>query len=81
MLSGDALFKIQSDVIREVAAREPAIFVCRCADYILRDPRRSLSIFITADDPDRVSRICGRTGFTVAEVRQPLVLIVIPEPS
>ena len=36
VLSNDALFKIQSDVIREVAARESAVFVGRCADYILR---------------------------------------------
>ena len=70
MLSSDALFKIQSDVIREVAAREPAIFVGRCADYILRDHPRSLNIFLTADDPDRVARICGRTGCSEAEARQ-----------
>ena len=41
VLSNDALFKIQSDVIRDLAARESCIFVGRCADYILRDhPRR-----------------------------------------
>ena len=70
VLSGDALFKIQSDVIRSIAARESALFVGRCADYILRDHPRSLSIFLTADDPDRVARICGRTGCTEAEARQ-----------
>lgn len=37
VLSNDALFKIQSDVIRAVAARESAVFVGRCADYILRE--------------------------------------------
>ena len=62
VLSGDALFKIQSDVIREVAAREPAIFVGRCADYILRDHPRALSVFITASETDRAARICSRTG-------------------
>lgn len=31
VLSNDALFKIQSDVIRAVAARESAVFVGRCA--------------------------------------------------
>ena len=70
VLSGDALFKIQSDVIREVAAREPAIFVGRCADYILRDHPRALSVFITASEADRAARICGRTGCTEAEARQ-----------
>ena len=70
LLSGDALFKIQSDVIRNIAAREPAIFVGRCADYILRDHPRALSVFITASEADRAARICGRTGCTEAEARQ-----------
>lgn len=70
VLSGDALFKIQSDVIRTIAARESALFVGRCADYILRDHPSRLSVFITADDEDRIARICGRTGCTEAEARQ-----------
>ena len=41
VLSNDALFKIQSDVIRDLAEHESCIFVGRCADYILREhPRR-----------------------------------------
>ena len=36
-LSHDALFKMQSDVIRQLAERESCIFVGRCADYILRE--------------------------------------------
>ncbi len=35
-LSNDALFKIQSDVIRELAEKQSCLFVGRCADYILR---------------------------------------------
>ncbi|MDE7004930.1 MAG: cytidylate kinase-like family protein [Alistipes sp.] len=70
VLSGDALFKIQSDVIREVAARESALFVGRCADYILREHPRMVSVFITADDADRIRRICARTGCSEAEARQ-----------
>lgn len=31
VLSNDALFKIQSDVIRDIAARESCVFVGRCA--------------------------------------------------
>ncbi len=53
-----------------MAAREPAIFVGRCADYILRDHPRALSVFITASETDRAARICSRTGCTEAEARQ-----------
>lgn len=36
-LSNDALFKVQSDVIRRLAAEKSCVFVGRCADYILRN--------------------------------------------
>ena len=69
VLSNDALFKIQSDVIRQVAARETAVFVGRCADYILRENPRCVNVFVTADDDDRIKRICRRQGCTEAEAR------------
>ena len=56
-LSGETLFKIQSDVIRELAAKQSAVFVGRCADYILKDNPRCLNIFISADIADRIKRI------------------------
>lgn len=33
-LSNDALFKVQSDVIRKLASEKSCLFVGRCADYI-----------------------------------------------
>lgn len=68
-LTNDALFKIQSDVIRDVAAKESCIFVGRCADYILRDHPQAVNVFVTADDADRVHRIRERQGCTEAEAR------------
>ena len=62
VLSNDALFKIQSDVIRAVAARESAVFVGRCADYILRENPRCVNVFLTADDADRIGVISVKTG-------------------
>ena len=67
VLSNDALFKIQSDVIRAVAARESAVFVGRCADYILRENPRCVNVFLTADDADRIGRIRRRQGCTAEE--------------
>lgn len=69
VLSNDALFKIQSDVIRQVAARETAVFVGRCADYILRENPRCVNVFVTADDADRIERLRTRQGCTEAEAR------------
>ena len=67
ILSEDALFQIQSDVIRSIAERESAIFVGRCADYILRDHPGRISIFVTADRADRIERLCRTEGLTPAE--------------
>ncbi|MBQ5803227.1 MAG: cytidylate kinase-like family protein [Bacteroidales bacterium] len=51
------LFRIQGEVIRDIASRQSAIFVGRCADYILREHPRCMSVFITANDADRVARL------------------------
>ena len=52
VLSSEALFKIQSDVIRDIASRESCIFVGRCADYILRDHPRAVNVFVTGRSAD-----------------------------
>lgn len=57
-LSNDALFKVQSDVIRKLASQKSCLFVGRCADYILRDHPRCANIFISASHDDRVARLC-----------------------
>ena len=56
-LSNETFFKIQSDIIRELAEEKSCVFVGRCADYILRDHPRCINVFITADTTDRVKRV------------------------
>ncbi len=70
VLSNDALFKIQSDVIRSLADRESCLFVGRCADYILRDYPHCINLFITASTPDRVARLCRQDGITPAAAQE-----------
>ena len=56
-LSNDSLFKIQSDVIRELAERQSCLFVGRCADYILRDHPRCVNVFVSASKEARIERL------------------------
>lgn len=56
-LSNESLFKIQSDVIQGLASKHSCIFVGRCADYVLRNHPRLLSVFITANMNDRIETI------------------------
>ena len=57
-LSNDALFQVQSDVIRRLAEEQSALFVGRCADYILRDHPRCVNLFISSSPAERVKRLC-----------------------
>ncbi len=57
-LSNDALFKIQSDVIRRLASERSCLFVGRCADYILREHPRCVNIFISSSPQERMARLC-----------------------
>lgn len=65
-MGDNELFKMQSKVIRDIAEAGSAIFVGRCADYILRDMDR-LSVFVTAPIGERVKRVCERTGLDEEE--------------
>lgn len=62
------LFKIQSEVIRGLAEKGPAIFVGRCSNYILRE-RKCLDVFITAPIEERVRRVSERTGLDIDEAK------------
>ena len=68
-LSNDALFKVQSDIIRDLAERESCIFV-RCADYILRDHPCHINLFFTANLEDRIARMANEKGITVEQAEE-----------
>ena len=65
-VSDNQLFVIQSNVIRSIADKGSAIFIGRCADYILRD-RPCLDVFISASDEVRIKRVAERMGITPAQ--------------
>lgn len=58
--SQESLFQFQSDAIRKAADEGSCIFVGRCADYVLRDYKNVINIFITADIDQRIQRVAER---------------------
>lgn len=58
----DKLFLIQSDIIKKAAQEGPCVIVGRCADYVLRDFKNCLRVFIRADKPFRIARAVGIYG-------------------
>lgn len=65
-VSDHEMFRIQSEVIRDIASKESAVFVGRCSDYILRD-MPALSVFVTAPLADRIARVSRRCGISAKE--------------
>lgn len=59
-MSDDRLFKVQSDVIRQLAITRNCVIVGRCSDYILRDYPNCISVFLHAPIQDRIKRVCAR---------------------
>ena len=68
--SQESLYQIQSDVIRKAADNGNCVFVGRTADYILRDYKNVVNIFITADLAQRVERVCKRRNLTIEEAQK-----------
>lgn len=69
-LSQESLFQFQSDAIRKAAQEGRCVFVGRCADYVLRDFRHTVSVFITAGIEQRIERVRRREDCTEEEARK-----------
>ena len=54
------VYELQCDIIRKLAERGPCIIVGRCADFVLRDHKNCINVFICADWEDRVERIAKK---------------------
>ena len=53
----ETIFISQAQVIRDIAAKERAVIVGRCADYILEGRENTINVFIHAPMEARVKRI------------------------
>ncbi|WP_295162416.1 AAA family ATPase [uncultured Brachyspira sp.] len=58
----DKMFKIQSEVIKDIADKENCIIIGRCAGFILKDINRCFNIFIHAPNKNRIERIINEYG-------------------
>ena len=54
--NADELFIKESEFIQDVASKESCIIVGRCADFILKDHKNVLKIFISSSMEDKIKR-------------------------
>ncbi|MDX9728409.1 MAG: cytidylate kinase-like family protein [Bacteroidales bacterium] len=69
-LSNESLFRIQSEVMKNLAALGPCIFVGRCADYVMKDEKECLNLFISSDLNDRIMRIAASHNITEGKAKE-----------
>lgn len=58
----DQLFIVQSNVIRKVAEEGPCVIVGRCADYVLKEHKNVVNVFVWADLEFRKKRAISQYG-------------------
>lgn len=60
----------QFEIISDIGEKESAVIVGRCADYVLRNQKNVLSVFIHADIEKRVERVAARNNISETEARK-----------
>ncbi|MGM9653637.1 MAG: AAA family ATPase [Eubacteriales bacterium] len=69
----DRLFCIQSEIIREIAAKESCVIVGRCADYVLTEHPRCVRVFVYSGFDARVKTVCERSSVSEGEARDMII--------
>ncbi len=58
----EALFLIQSKIIRDIIRKESCVIVGRCANFVLKDQPGCFHVFIHAENESRIKRIEQKQG-------------------
>ena len=61
--NSDELFIKESELIKKVAEQESCVIIGRCSNYILRDRKNVIKIFIYSDMEDKIKRATEIYGF------------------
>lgn len=70
VFTDDKIYKVQAEIIRDMAKDGNCIFVGRCSDYILRNHENCINIFLRGDMEDRVKNAMEQDGVTEAEAKK-----------
>lgn len=69
----DKLYLAQSDVIKELAQKEPCVIIGRCADYVLKEYPSAINIFIYADLEKRAVRVAKNRNIPEAKAKDIII--------
>ncbi len=57
MTNDDELFVKESEIIRRLAKKESCIIVGRCSDYVLKDNKNVIKVFVYNSQEDKINRV------------------------
>lgn len=69
----DKLFVTQSEIIREIAEENDCVIIGRCADYVLREHEKLISVFVYADFETRIKRVMDSKGISYNAAKELIV--------
>ena len=69
----DKLYLAQSEVIKELAQKEPCVIIGRCADYVLKEYPSAINIFIYADLEKRAVRVAKNRNIPEAKAKDIII--------
>ena len=68
-VSDDNLFNYQAKIIKEVAAEESCVIIGRSADYILKEQKPILRIFIYSPEDVRIENVMKSHNFSAEDAK------------
>ena len=69
------IFLAQFDAIKQIAENESCVIIGRCADYALAEHKNLLTVFINADEEDRIARIAETQSISEDKAKDLMIKI------
>ena len=73
--NSDELFIEESKLIKEVAEKESCVIIGRCADFILKDMKNVIKVFIYSDMKDKIKRATEIYGLDKSKAEKEIKII------
>ena len=71
----DKLFESESRIIEEIAQKESCVIVGRCADYVLRNEKEIVKIFLYSDMKSKIERAVKYYGMKEETAEKEIIRI------
>lgn len=73
--NSDELFVKESELIKDFAKEDSCVIIGRCSDYILKDNKNVINIFIYSDMEDKIKRAVETYGINKNDVQKEIIHI------